>query len=664
MNWVSALNDLYEKNADRAGIYDETEKLVLLPMSHTTVAAQIEVSIDSTGQFIGAEAVDKANALTIIPVTEKSGSRTSSPVPHPLCDNLKFLAGDYSDLIYLKSKGDGKKEKDFTKDFYAPYIEGLEKWCGSCYNHLKAEAILNYLKKSRLIRDLIDCNVLKPDDEGKISDKVKIQNIAQVDSFVRFRVEDGGAYSPEEILADASGYTRPEVWLDRTLQQSFIGYYKTITGVVGFCYLSGEETQIADLHPKKIRNEGDGAKLISANDSDYYTFRGRFRDKNEAFSIGYETSQKAHNALKWIIRKQGYTRDGLCAVVWESNLQPLVTPFDDTLDISKNRFEDEEEEQNETYDTNNNAARHFNAALNGYKTELGESSNTVIMALDAATPGRLSITYFKDLQSSHYLENIRYWHESCCWLHEKSIEKKLYRFEGMASLKDIALLLYGTEQNKILALRSNSDGKTPMLISTFNRLLPCITERKGIPDDMVKTAVARASTPLSYEYYNWKRIVAVACSLVKKQRYEKNKEEWTMPLDPNCRNRDYLYGRLLAIADRIEYLTYNKEKDSDRQTNAKRYMNAFSQRPFRTWRVIREKIQPYLNKLNAGRKIYYSHLLDEIMDKFDVNEFSDEKNRLDGLYLLGFHCQSHAFIVKNPEEKGENTGEEERESAE
>lgn len=34
-----------------------------------------------------------------------------------------------------------------------------------------------------------------------------------------------------------------------------------------------------------------------------------------------------------------------------------------------------------------------------------------------------------------------------------------------------------------------------------------------------------------------------------------------MSLDKECKDRSYLYGRLLSIADRIEYSTYDKEKD-------------------------------------------------------------------------------------------------------
>ena len=35
--------------------------------------------------------------------------------------------------------------------------------------------------------------------------------------------------------------------------------------------------------------------------------------------MGNETSQKIHNALKWIIRKQGTFFDTLTIVTWESN---------------------------------------------------------------------------------------------------------------------------------------------------------------------------------------------------------------------------------------------------------------------------------------------------------------------------------------------------------
>ena len=123
-----------------------------------------------------------------------------------------------------------------------------------------------------------------------------------------------------------------------------------------------------------------------------------------------------------------------------------------------------------------------------------------------------------------------------------------------------------------------------------------------------------------------------------------------MALDESCRKRDYLYGRLLAVADRIEYRTYDRE--NGRETNAKRYMNAFSQHPFRTWKVLEEKLTPYLSQLKPPERLKYQGLLDQICSLFEMADFEDDRG-LNGLYLLGFHNQSYKIKKKN--EEGEET---------
>ena len=92
MNWIAELCDLYDKNQHLAGRMGE-DHIVLLPPYHTTVAAQITVTIDGDGNFLRAETVPDEDKLTIIPVTEKSASRTAGIEPHPVCDNLKYLRG-------------------------------------------------------------------------------------------------------------------------------------------------------------------------------------------------------------------------------------------------------------------------------------------------------------------------------------------------------------------------------------------------------------------------------------------------------------------------------------------------------------------------------------------------------------------------------------------
>ena len=660
MNWLNELYDLYEKNQDLVGEIQTVDRktrkgiektsLVLLPISHTTVTAQITVTIDADGNFISAEPVAEEDKLTIIPVTAESGSRTAGKAPHPLCDNLKYLAGDYMDYY---GGGKDRKEKDFSEN-YQMYLEALQRWSESEYSHEKVNSIYRYLRKGSLIQDLAGAGVIRLDDRGKIAQKEKIQAVEQEKASVRFRV-----WRPEELdeaaLADKWGNSCAECWRDRTLQQCFIEYYRSLPAEKGLSYLSGKVEALSFLQPKKIREEKDNAKLISSNDEQNFTFRGRFSDKSQAFSIGYEDSQKAHNALKWIIRKQGYSWDSLYVVIWESDMKPLPGLHADTDEICETCEEyegwgDEEEQQTEYLGTDEIGAFKFAAAMRGYGTCLGQSSRTVLLALDSATPGRLAMTECKQFESSTYLENISYWHMSCEWQHVKYKNGGPFTFHGMVGVDEIAEALYGTEQKGRLTIAGKNNQY--LYKEVLKRLLPCISERRRIPLDLVRLAVQRASSPMTFkERYNWERILAVACSLVKKQRYEYYaKEVWKVALDTGCKKRDYLFGRLLAVADRVEYRTY--DKDDWRETNAQRYMAVFAQKPMRTWKVLEEKLQPYWGKLKPAERMAYKKLIEEIFDQFTVEAYEKDES-LGGLYLLGFHSQALALKQKPVNEQKE-----------
>ena len=80
-----------------------------------------------------------------------------------------------------------------------------------------------------------------------------------------------------------------------------------------------------DKHPAKLRQGKDKAKLISMNDSNGFTYRGRFVSKKEAISVGYETSQKIHNALRWLIQKQAYKYDGQTILTWNAHCDDIMS---------------------------------------------------------------------------------------------------------------------------------------------------------------------------------------------------------------------------------------------------------------------------------------------------------------------------------------------------
>ena len=121
-----------------------------------------------------------------------------------------------------------------------------------------------------------------------------------------------------------------------------------------------------------------------------------------------------------------------------------------------------------------------------------------------------------------------------------------------------------------------------------------------------------------------------------------------MSYDPDLKDRSYLYGCLLAIADMAEKDTYENEDKKSRVTNARRYWNTFSQRPCSTWKIIEEKLRPYFDKLKYNK---YEKLLNMIMADMKPDMFTDN-SCLDPLYLLGYHhfTQYIYDYAKNKEE--------------
>lgn len=621
MSLVNDLISLYDSNSDVAGkIFSDRngKQYTLFPLYHSSAMADIEVTITSNGTFVTAALIEKENKFTVIPVTEESNSRTANVAPHPLFDTLLYLAEGYGKVIR-----DSKKN---INDYHRVYMQRLWEWMMSAYTHKTVRAVYLYLQSGSLLNDLTEVKAITLDDKGFIADK-------NPKPFIRFLIAENDSEEPVRS------------WEDRSLQESWIQYYRSMERPEVLDYLTGRKQRECVSHPKKIRNDGDSAKLFSGADKINFTYRGRFAAKSEAVTIGEESSQKIHSALNWIIRKQGKALDSMTLVVWESSNKDIPSWDDGTADIIGYESQEETDE-----DTNERLAKRFYSSLYGYENELTVDSKVHLMAFDAATPGRLSFTEYKTMQTVRYLDSIKKWHEECAWMHPNfDNDGKRNYYIGVPGIKKIVEAVYGTEDGKKLKIRD--DKLYPFYMK---RLLPCIWNGTKIPADIVLSSVERASMPQCYEWYNWERVLCTACSLVKKSRKERKKEEWDVALNKECKDRSYLYGRLLAIADRIEYMTYDKEKDYKRITNAKKYMTAFYQRPYGTWQIIERNIQPYLNKLGYPEKRFMENQLEEVYQLFDEENFQNNK-RLEGLYLLGFHSQS--FELKRSYKNNENTEE-------
>ncbi|MCI6786804.1 MAG: type I-C CRISPR-associated protein Cas8c/Csd1 [Oscillospiraceae bacterium] len=639
MSWLEKCYETYENCQQEIGIQkfqaegDKRSYVPLLPVAHTTQLVNIEVELDQNGDFQDARLLAKDEQTTIIPCTEESSARTSGVVPHPLVDKLQYIAADYPAYGGTKKSG------------WNLYHTQLQDWCSSPYADAKVCAVLRFLEKGCLVASLVKKHILFLDENGKMpakwtgnkDEKPKIlETLAsadQTESFVRFRV--GGI----------------DLAQDEAVRESFIHYYEMKQQRVDYCTVQGKQMAVSTLSPYKIRNPGDRAKLISSNDSTNYTYRGRFVTAEQALSIGYETTQKAHSALRWLISKQGCSNGDQTVVVWGTKGEPIPDITADSMDLGDDfaaAFAQLGQPQLPPT-TESEYAERFNKAIQGYGKALDEKANTVVMILDSATQGRLSIRYYRELAGSELMKNITDWHRNFAWkLNYRSAPEsaepgqkpkwKRVSFWGAPSPADIAKAAYGEKADK------------KIIQQTVERLVPCITEGKYLPRDLMLSAVHRATAGIGLEPWEYQKTCGIACALICGYYHRNKKEDFVMTdgkyVDETIDDRSYLFGRILACAEQIERRVQSQTGET-RPTNAERLRLVFVQRPAKTTALLQQKLTPYLNRMRANgvsRDKRYS-TLQELVGRLGAEKYTNKP--LNELYLLGYACQMMDFREEN-----------------
>ncbi|MEA1867593.1 MAG: type I-C CRISPR-associated protein Cas8c/Csd1 [Thermodesulfobacteriota bacterium] len=633
----------------------------LMPISHTLQNAHINIVIDREGNFRRASVLEKTQI--ILPATEKSAGRSGkAPPPHPLADKLQYVAKDYPSFGGENS-------------FYSEYHALLSTWCESEFAHPKAQSVFKYIDKGEVIADLVTENILHVDENNRLRREWPFEVTAEKPQPIIFKLlpkkedkktkekytDQGSAlvcWSVEE-----NGDPNSNTWTDQNLQQSWTDFDALAEGAKGLCLISALEQKLAINHPAKLRHTGDKAKLVSANDMSGFTFRGRFTDTKKSIAINgsqsvgisLDVTQKAHNALRWLISRQGYRNGDQVYVTWAISGKDIPDPLTDSWSLLGDDIilqpEIAQEPANQidyAVDLGESFAHSFNNYLAGYRAKLKPNEQIVVMGLDSATPGRMGVIYYRELLASEFLDRVHDWHTQFAWPQrhtkeypnpkskKKSIRKTIWPVSTPVP-RVIAEAAYGD------ILKSNDTLKKSLL----ERILPCIVDGRPFPRDVMIAAVHRASNRTAYKMdkqWLWEEHLGVACALFKgfymRHPDKTKRREYAMALEENKKSRDYLYGRLLAIAERIEEVALNVGGES-RPTTAARLMQRFADRPFSTWRNIELGLQPYMQRLQGKRAGFLTNRkkeLDTVHSAFLPDNFASEKP-LSGEFLLGYHCQ-------------------------
>ena len=312
------------------------------------------------------------------------------------------------------------------------------------------------------------------------------------------------------------------------------------------------------------------------------------------------------------------------------------------------------------------AAQIIKKKLHGYQAELKEHEQISLIMLDSATPGRMALTYYQEFLPADYFANLDTWIDDFSWYQRYSIEvpngkktdkRTQWRFLP-PSPYSIAEAVYG---------KSLSDTLKKQL---YARLLPVIAGGISvpIPEDLVRQSFQAACNPNGCENWEWQRNIGVACALYKGWRARHHdlsqRRTYPMSLDTQNRSRDYIFGRLLAVAEHLER-TALRIANETRATNAENYMQRFVMRPFHTWEQLETNLKPYKDRL---RKDYPVRISEKFVLTSPIGFLNNRENEINQLicvlddlkqegcdldkplepeFLLGYHSQKMAYRNKS-----------------
>jgi CRISPR-associated protein, csd1 family len=688
MSWMQKLYRTYEYVQEQ-GLDDED---LALPF-HMSKAVHLKVILNDKAEFVGAERFDGKKQVPI-QVTEKSSKRAGSAIaPYALHDGLQYIAktaGNYLTIEYLSKvaeKDNGKKWKEFLagtdedkqkfadrekakyKDCFEFYEKQLSGW--NEFGNLKEiKFVLQYIQKGSLIEDLLEKQIF--------SFKDNILSAGKDDPFSLTIV----------WAVEISNDLHSDLWNKSCIQSRWIEYQESLIQKgrhKSLCCITGDLDYPTEAYPKINGN----AKLVSANDDTGFTFRGRFYgdkdngDKSElgsqAVILGKNASQKAFSALKWLINRQGIRNGKQVILAWSSN---CISDEDELLsnlyqgdDIYTSLFA--KDKIDHSADLGLKTVEQLKKKFHGYKEKLAANEQISLLMVDepSKTGGRMSLTFYQEKLRDDYFRDLDEWQDDFAWYQEY---KSSWIFAAPSLERIAEVVLTKTEFE-------DKDRKSRRQL--YARLLPVISGGKSvhIPYDLVQKSFQVACNPFAnyrpedgekIRSANWQRNICVACALYKGWRARHHnlsqRRTYPMSLDTQNRSRDYIFGRLLAVAEHLER-TALRIANETRATNAENYMQRFVMRPFHTWEQLETNLKPYKDRL---RKDYPVRISEKFVLTSPIGFLNNRENEINQLicvlddlkqegcdldkplepeFLLGYHSQKMVYRNKSNQPEQEVT---------
>lgn len=579
MSFLTALLNSYNYGLENnlVGNLDDKSSLIL-PIYHNSMKSNgkniVEIKINKKSELVDARFLEDGD-IVIFPVTEDSVARSSGIAPHPLFDNFD----------YVMQENTNKSEA---------YISQQEAWLNYDEDEF-VKIIHDYIIKEKVFEDILsklfrdykilkDKNVEFVDKSDKKAKKVTI-DFSKV--FLTFAVEN---YDGKKDLSLSE---------NKNLQEKFIKYTKDIfardkdTEEI-ICNISGEKDFLCLKHKPLIGS----ARLISQITANNENFLGRFDKPDETIKIGKESSQKIIQMAKSLLDGDNTARwlgEFTYALSWFSDDIQNKTDLDPTkkieiIDLGP-LFDIAGEDlpqgnRNEGRKISDETSESIVKSFTSGKVLFSNESKYYMAIIDKVSNGRVAVKYFREMDSSRLKENLVSWQNKYHW----------YRFtkeKGKTNYTPSPLMLiqtaYGVEREKGLEV-----AKKKFVTDQYKNILASIIEGRDMPKNIIQALEINIRNRLNYDKF-WLQVKLCALSVLREKEGIKSNM-----LDKKEIDRSYLFGRLLAIYEKTEAFTYNK--DDERITNAEKLWSSYLNKPATMSMRLSDLIKPYDFKLHANEK--------------------------------------------------------------